>query len=169
MHHQHGSSWSHNKAAFLPWYLLSRYKCQSQTAVLWQMWKVRGQCLLDPFFSEKKVKNHSKSRTYFLFNHSYPIFINIADIKSEILLCFEQLLHKNWPFCAICWSWFLACNLSRFCFVLTRSSYWYLWWLIDQGNLWKIYIMPSYAPLSACYCRLETQFIFQRFLFRCIS
>ena len=170
MHHQHGSSWSHNsKAAFFPWYLLSRYKCQSQTAVLWQMWKVRGQCLLDPFFSEKKVKNHSKSRTYFLFNHSYPIFINIADIKSEILLCFEQLLHKNWPFCAICWSWFLACNMSRFC--CFDSEQLLISMVINRPRkpLKNIY----HALLCSSLCLLlqvvETQFIFPRFLFRCIS
>ena len=119
---------------------------------------------------KEEEKNHSKSRTYFLFNHSYPIFINIADIKSEMLLCCgSNYYKKNWPFCAICWSWFLACNLSRFC--CFDSEQLLISMVINRPR--KPLKNMYHALLCSSLCLLlqvvETQFIFQRFLFRCIS
>ena len=129
---------------------------------------------LIPSSPKRRRKNHSKSRTYFLFNHSYPmrtIFINIADIKSEILLCCgsNYTTQKTDLFCAICWSWFLACNMSRFC--CFDSEQLLISMVINRPR--KPLKNMYHALLCSSLCLLlqvvETQFIFQRFLFRCIS
>ena len=115
-HHQHGSSWSHNKAAFFHDTYWADTNASRKLLYYDKCGKSGVNVYLIPSSPKRRRKNHSKSRTYFLFNHRYPIFINIADIKSEILLCCgSNYYKKNWPFCAICWSWFLACNMSRFC------------------------------------------------------
>ena len=64
---------------------------------------------------EEEKKSFQKQNLFSFQSQLSNIYKHRRYIKSEMLLCFEQLLHKNWPFCAICWSWFLACNMSRFC------------------------------------------------------